>query len=325
MQADTGSAEHVPVLYQSVLEWLHPQPGRPYVDGTIGGGGHAEGILKLGARLLGLDRDPDALRAAARRLAPFADRLILRQASYRRAGEILKEVGWGRVAGIVVDLGLSSLQLGDPQRGFAFREDGPLDMRFDRSGGETAADLVNTLPEDEIAEILFRCGEEPRARRIARAVVRARPLSGTRQLADAVAAAVGAGSRPWRVHPATKTFQALRIAVNRELEELAEGLPLLMNSLETGGRLMVISFHSLEDRLVKQTFRRACGETAKGERILPGPRPPSAFREITRKPVRPDAAELAANPRSRSAKLRGIERLSLPEAQAAGESRGGRN
>ncbi|MFN2299718.1 MAG: 16S rRNA (cytosine(1402)-N(4))-methyltransferase, partial [Anaerolineales bacterium] len=150
-QTDDGSAEHLPVLYQSVLTWLRPQPETRFIDGTLGGGGHAAGILNRGARLLGLDRDAEALQTAARRLAPFADRAVLRQASYRIAPEIIQEIGWCTVDGILLDLGLSSLQLADPQRGFSFREDGPLDMRFDRSGGETAADLVNTLPEEEIA------------------------------------------------------------------------------------------------------------------------------------------------------------------------------
>jgi 16S rRNA (cytosine1402-N4)-methyltransferase len=253
------SAEHTPVLYQPVLEWLAPRSGKKYLDGTVGGGGHAEGILRSGAELLGLDRDEDALRAARRRLEPFADRVVLRRASYRRAPLILNEIGWGKVAGIVLDLGLSSLQLADPQRGFSFRQDGPLDMRFDRSGGETAADLLDSLFEEELADILYKYGEERKARRIAKAIVRNRPLQSTRQLADLVAAAVGPSRCGFRMHPATRTFQALRIAVNRELEELEDGLPELMDCLEEGGRLAVISFHSLEDRIVKQTFRRASG------------------------------------------------------------------
>jgi 16S rRNA (cytosine1402-N4)-methyltransferase len=310
VQADAGSTEHVPVLYQSILEWLQPQPGKQYLDGTIGGGGHAEGILQSGARLLGMDRDAEALQTAAQRLAPFGDRAILRQASYRRGPEILKAIGWGGVAGIVLDLGLSSLQLADPERGFAFRQDGPLDMRFDRSGGETAADLVNTLPEDELADILFRYGEEPRARRIAKAILRHRPLESTRQLAETVAAAAGfpAGGNV-RVHPSTRTFQALRIAVNGELEELQEGLPGLMNCLEAGGRIAVISFHSLEDRIVKQTFRRAAGKPIKGELVGPGRERTVWFRELTGKPVQPEEEELAKNQRSRSAKLRVLERI----------------
>jgi 16S rRNA (cytosine1402-N4)-methyltransferase len=309
-EAETGPTEHIPVLYQSVLEWLQPGPGKRFLDGTLGGGGHAEGILRSGAWLLGMDRDEQALRTAAHRLAPFADRAILRHASYRAAPEILREIGWGRAAGILLDLGLSSLQLADPQRGFAFRQNGPLDMRFDRSDGETAADLVNTLPEEDIAGILFRYGEERRARRIAKAILRHRPLESTRQLADTVAAAVGfSAAGRHRLHPATRTFQALRIAVNRELEELELGLPDLMGCLEAGGRIAVISFHSLEDRIVKQTFRRAAGKPAKGERTGPGRDPEPFFRELTKRPVQPEEEEMTANQRSRSAKLRVLERI----------------
>lgn len=313
-QADAGPTEHIPVLYQSVLEWLDPLPGRRYLDGTVGGGGHAEGILRLGGEVLGLDRDDEALRAAAARLAPFSGRVILRRASYRQGAAILEEIGWRRAAGILLDLGLSSLQLADPGRGFAFRQDGPLDMRFDRSGGESAADLVNTLSEEEIAGILFRYGEERRARRIAKAIVRARPLSTTRQLADTIAAAAGfsEGGRN-RMHPATRAFQALRIAVNHELDELEQALPLLMESLEEGGRLAVISFHSLEDRIVKQTFRKAAGKPLKGERIGPDPVRQARFRELTKKPVQPSAEELAGNPRSRSAKMRVLEKIGAAE------------
>jgi 16S rRNA (cytosine1402-N4)-methyltransferase len=308
--APAGPAEHVPVLYQSVLECLQPHPGKKFLDGTVGGGGHAEGILRLGAELLGLDRDSEALRAAAERLTPFAGRVILRQSSYRRGAAILEEIGWNRVAGILLDLGLSSLQLADPQRGFAFRQDGPLDMRFDRSGGETAEDLVNSLPEEELAQILFRFGEEPRARRIARAIVRNRPLRSTRRLADVIAAAAGFSENGRsRVHPATRTFQALRIAVNGELEELEEGLPPLMECLEEGGRLAVISFHSLEDRFIKQTFRKASGKPSKEERVMPGRERMPLFRELAGKPIRPDVKELSENPRSRSAKLRVLERI----------------
>ena len=323
-QADAGSMEHIPVLYQSVLEWLQPQSGKRYLDGTVGGGGHAEGILRHGAWLLGLDRDEEALRAAVRRLAPFTERAILKHASFRQAPDLLREIGWNTAEGIVLDLGLSSLQLADPQRGFAFRQDGPLDMRFDRSSGETAEDLVNTLPEDEIARILFRYGEESRARRIAKAILRHRPLRSTRQLAEVVAAAVGfSTSGKTRLHPATRTFQALRIAVNHELDELEEGLPDLMDCLEEGGRIAVISFHSLEDRLVKQTFRKAAGKPVKGEVIGPGPERETFFRELTRKPVQPEEAELAVNPRSRSAKLRVLERILSSERNGSAEQPGG--
>jgi 16S rRNA (cytosine1402-N4)-methyltransferase len=320
LQAAAGSREHIPVLYQSVLEWLEPYPGGRYLDGTVGGGGHAEGILRQGGELLGLDRDDEALRAAAQRLSPFAGRVILRRASYRRGAAILEEIGWRKTAGILLDLGLSSLQLADPERGFAFRQDGPLDMRFDRSGGESAADLVNTLPEDEIAGILFRYGEERRARRIAKAIVRNRPISTTRQLAEIVAAAVGfsEGGRN-RMHPATRAFQALRIAVNHELDELEESLPTLMDCLEDGGRLAVISFHSLEDRIVKQTFRKAAGKPLKGERNGPGPEGEARFRELTKKPVQPQAEELEENPRSRSAKLRVLEKIHSSAAEDSAE------
>jgi 16S rRNA (cytosine1402-N4)-methyltransferase len=309
---DAGSTEHVPVLYQSVLEWLQPQSGKRYLDGTLGGGGHAEGILRTGASLLGLDRDPEALRVAAGRLSAFADRMILRQASYRQGCILLREIGWERVSGILLDLGLSSLQLADPARGFAFREDGPLDMRFDRSGGATAEDLVNTLPEDELARILFRFGEERDARRIAKAILRSRPVRGTRQLAETVAAAAGRPGERRPVHPATRTFQALRIAVNGELDELEKGLPALMECLEPGGRMAVISFHSLEDRMVKQAFHRAAGKPAKGDRSLPLPQPEARFRELTGRPVRPGTEELGQNPRARSAKLRLLEKTENP-------------
>jgi 16S rRNA (cytosine1402-N4)-methyltransferase len=321
--ADAGSVEHVPVLYQSVLEWLQPRPGTRFVDGTLGGGGHAEGILQSGAQVLGLDRDEEALRTAARRLAPFGGRAICRHGCYREAPEILREIGWNAVEGIVLDLGLSSLQLADPQRGFAFREDGPLDMRFDRSGGETAADLVNTLPETEIAGILFRYGEERDARRIARAMVQRRPIESTRQLADVVADAAGRRrSGRDRLHPATRTFQALRIAVNRELDELEQGLPDLMECLKEGGRIAVISFHSLEDRIVKRTFRRAAGKPIRGEDRGPGMEAAARFRELTGKPVQPAASEMTANPRSRSAKLRVLERIRTAGPTGGAETSG---
>jgi 16S rRNA (cytosine1402-N4)-methyltransferase len=313
-QEDAGPTEHVPVLYQSVLEWLQPQSDKRYLDGTVGGGGHAEGILRTGAWLLGLDRDPEALQTATRRLSAFAGRMILRQASYRQGRVLLNEIGWNRVTGIVLDLGLSSLQLADPQRGFAFRQEGPLDMRFDRTGGETAEDLVNTLPETELAEILFRYGEERNARRIVKAILRNRPVRTTRQLAEVIAEAAGPQARREKTHPATRAFQALRIAVNRELEELEQGLPDLMECLEPGGRLAVISFHSLEDRIVKQTFRKAAGKPAKDERSLPGPQKEIRFRELTRRPVQPEAEELEQNPRARSAKMRVLEKVALGAA-----------
>jgi len=309
--SDPDRMAHVPVLYQSVLNWLQPRNGKRYLDGTVGGGGHAQGILEQGAWLLGLDRDADALQKARSRLVTFADRVILRQASYRRSREILKEIGWRDVAGILLDLGISSYQLADPERGFAFRREGPLDMRFDRTGGETAADLVNTLPEEEIARMLFVYGEERNARRIAREIFRNRPIDSPGQLAEVVAGAAGHRSRGNSgLHPATRTFQALRIAVNHELEELEAALPDLMESLETGGRIVVITFHSLEDRLVKRAFRKASGKPAKDEPNHPLlPETSASFRDVTPKPVRPSPEEIAENPRSRSAKMRVLERL----------------
>jgi 16S rRNA (cytosine1402-N4)-methyltransferase len=310
-ESDPDRIEHVPVLYQPVLEWLQPQKGKKYLDGTVGGGGHAQGILGCGAFLLGLDRDADSLRIASSKLAPYADRVILRQASYRQARAILSEIGWRHVDGILLDLGISSYQLSDPERGFAFGRDGPLDMRFDRTGGETAADLVNTMPEEEIARMLFQYGEERNARRIARAIVRNRPVASTGRLSDLVASEVGyRGGGRSGLHPATRTFQALRIAVNHELEELEAALPDLIESLATGGRMAVISFQSLEDRMVKRAFRKASGKPGKDE-------PKSAllsvrevfFRDLTGRPLRPTREEIAENPRSRSAKLRVLERL----------------
>ena len=310
-ETEPASIEHIPVLYQPILEWLRPGEGKFFLDGTVGGGGHAEGILKCGAGVLGLDRDPEAIRSARQRLAVFGERAILRQACYSQGRAILEEIGHVPVDGILLDLGLSSLQLADPERGFAFRQDGPLDMRFDRSQGETAADLVNTLPMEEIARILFLYGEERDARRISKAIVSNRPLTTTRELAEAVTAAAGKRGRArGDMHPATRTFQALRIAVNHELDELQEALPELMQCLAPGGRMAVISFHSLEDRIVKQTFRKASGKPgweSSGARVFSEPQ--VSFRDLTGKPIRPEQEEIAQNPRARSAKLRVIEKL----------------
>lgn len=323
----TGSdpIAHIPVLFQSVLHWMQPAAGRKFVDGTVGGGGHAEGLLAGGGQVLGLDRDADAIAIAGRRLAGFGERVILRQASYRRAGEILREIGWNAVDGILLDLGLSSLQLADPERGMAFRNDGALDMRFDRSGGETAADLLNTLPVEELARILFEYGEEPAARKIAQVIVRNRPMRTTRALAELVAAATGyRGRGAGTAHPATRTFQALRIAVNHELEELENALPQLLEFLVAGGRLAVITFHSLEDRLVKRAMREACGKPwRRGVRTPPYATPPQpAFRDLTIKPVVPDQDEITKNPRSRSAKLRVVEKIPSGESGMTAEKAG---
>ncbi|NDJ78100.1 MAG: 16S rRNA (cytosine(1402)-N(4))-methyltransferase RsmH [Chloroflexi bacterium] len=306
---------HIPVLVDAVLAGLNvaQQPGGWFVDGTVGAGGHAHAILSAApqAHLLGLDRDPVALALARERLAPFVERATLVHGSYVDLPQHV--TAWRGAArpvdGILLDLGLSSMQVEDAARGFAFRHDGPLDMRFDPTGGgTTAADIVNDYEADHLADVLYRYGEERNSRRIARAIVAARPLHSTRQLADVVAAAQR-GPRQ-QIHPATRTFQALRIAVNSELDVIAQVLPLAINALGPGGRLAVIAFHSLEDRIVKERFRHEAADC-----ICP-PRQPvctcehvARVRLVTRKPVQADEAEVAANPRSRSAKLRVVERL----------------
>jgi 16S rRNA (cytosine1402-N4)-methyltransferase len=299
-----------------VLDGLQPRPGGTYIDGTLGAGGHAAGLLAASAptgRLLGLDRDPAALAVATAALAPFGERARLAQASYIQMAQQAArqaQAGWpdfAPVDGILLDLGLSSLQLADPARGFAFQTDGPLDMRFDPSAPLTADEIVNTWPVDELADIIYRYGEEPRARRLARAIEAARPLGTTGQLAEVIERAAG-GRRGERTHPATRAFQALRIAVNGELEAVETVLPVALGLLRPGGRLAVISFHSLEDRLVKSYFRRVARGQDDPGRPAPLEFVPAA-REVTRKPVTAAPDEIARNPRARSAKLRIVEKL----------------
>lgn len=308
-----GLSPHTPVLYQQVLTALVVESGGQYIDGTIGAGGHAAGILERSGpdgQLLGLDRDPDALEVAAQRLSAFGDRVHLRNLSYSQMDQAAEDLGWDQVTGILLDLGLSSMQLADPERGFSFMSEGPLDMRFDPQQGETAADLVNGLSHAELERILREYGEERHAGRVARALIEARPLHTTRELAEVVARAVRSPS--WRIHPATRTFQALRIAVNRELETLEDGLQAAVSVLRPGGRLAVISFHSLEDRIVKHFLRRESRDC-----ICPPHQPictcdhKATVSEINRKPLMASREEKVANPRSRSAKLRVAERLSL--------------
>jgi 16S rRNA (cytosine1402-N4)-methyltransferase len=304
---------HVPVLYNVVLSALRPLPGCRLVDGTVGAGGHAWGLLEASApdgELLGLDRDPAALRIAADRLRPFGTRAVLRQASFADLRAAIEAAGWDQVDAVLLDLGMSSMQLDDPHRGFSFQQDGPLDMRFDPSAPETAADLVNNLQAGELADLLTRFGEEPRARRVAQAIVAARPITTTRKLAEVVARA--AGYKGGRTHPATRTFQALRIAVNDEIEAVEQGLQQAVSCLRPGGRLAVISFHSLEDRAVKQFMRR------ESTGCLCPPRAPvcicghtASLKEITRSPIRPEGDEVRQNPRARSARLRVAERLGM--------------
>ncbi len=304
---------HNPVLYQEIMLALHPEsPGR-YVDCTLGAGGHAWGILEASGphgQLLGLDLDPQALDIASQRLSEFGDRAMLVQASYTTLPEQLARIGWTSVQGIVADLGVSSMQFDTPRRGFSFQADGPLDMRFDPRNPLTAADLVNGLPEVELADLLWRYGEERQSRRLARAIIQARPLSTTAQLAAVIERA--AGGRHGRIHPATRSFQALRIAVNRELEGLEAFLPMAVGALAPGGRLGIIAFHSLEDRLVKQYFRLESRDC-----ICPPDQPTctcghrAALIEITRRPIMASDEEISTNPRARSARLRVVEKLAL--------------
>lgn len=280
------------------------------MDGTLGAGGHAAGLLaesQPAGQLLGLDVDPQALDLARQKLAPFGERVYTKLAPYTSLPDQLATLGWGSVDGILLDLGASSMQFDSPERGFSFLADGPLDMRFDPSNPLTAAEIVNTWPEVELVDILFRYGEEPAARHIARAIIRARPVGGTRELAAVIEKALG---RRGPHHPATQTFQALRIAVNSELEAVEKVLPMAVQALGVGGRLAVISFHSLEDRLVKEYFRR------EGKDCLCPPRQPlctcghkANIKEITRRPITPTEQETSQNPRARSAKLRVAEKL----------------
>ena len=309
---------HVPVLYDAVLTHLALGPGDDVIDGTLGGGGHAAGLLQAIApdgRLLGLDRDPEALARARKRLAPFGGRAVLVHSSFRDLECVAHRHHFLPADGVLLDLGLSSYQLSAPERGFSFLQDGPLDMRFDPSQELSASDLVNELPTAELADILYRYGEERQSRRIARAIVAARPLETTRELAEVIAREVGGsgarqGRRRGRIHPATRSFQALRIAVNDELGALEAVLPQAVELLRSGGRMAVISFHSLEDRMVKQFLRHQARDC-----VCPPQQPvctcqhQATLRLVTRRPVRSDETEVAHNPRARSARLRVAEKL----------------
>lgn len=292
-------AQHIPVLRDEVVALLAPHSGGRYIDCTVGGGGHAKAILESSGPdglLLGLDADPAAIALAEETLAPYGGRVRLVNGNFASMGRIARERDFAAVDGILFDLGLSALQLA-AQRGFSFREEVPLDMRFDPRGPLSAAELVNELPEPELADLMRRYGEEPRARVIARRIVQERPIRTASQLARIVAAAVG--GRRGAIHPATRTFQALRIAVNQELDNLAAALPQAVQLLRAGGRLVVLSYHSLEDRIVKNFFRtEAAAEDG-----------PPRLAILTPKPLRPTAIELARNPRCRSAKLRAAQRL----------------
>ena len=301
---------HRPVLATETIELLAPRPGSLILDGTCGGGGHTEAILLTGADVLALDQDPDALAFAAARLTNFGDRVTLRRANFREAGRVLDELGIAQIGGALLDLGVSSRQLENADRGFSLVRNGPLDMRMDPRRELTAAEVVNSYAEEELTNIFREFGEEPAARRIASQIVKLRketPFRETLSLAKAVEKIVG---RHGRRHPATQVFQALRMEVNDELRALEEGLVALTNRLESSSRIAVITFHSLEDRIVKNFFRDRSREWLdRPEWPEPRPNPDFSLRVITPKPVEPDAVEQRANPRSRSAKLRVAERI----------------
>ncbi len=283
------------------------------MDATVGAGGHAWGILEASSPnglLLGLDLDPQALEIANQRLIDYIGRFTLVQASYTTLLEQVAKLNWKAVNGIVADLGVSSMQIDTPERGFSFLKEGPLDMRFGPDQPLTAADLVNQLPEEELADILWRYGEERQSRKIARAICLERPFESTLQLAEAISKATG--GKHSRIHPATRTFQALRIAVNQELQAIETFLPEAMAALEPEGRLAVISFHSLEDRIVKQYFRRESKDC-----ICPPEQPVctcghrASLKEVSRHPIMATETEIQYNPRARSARLRIAEKLNL--------------
>jgi 16S rRNA (cytosine1402-N4)-methyltransferase len=336
---------HEPVLLGEVLEWLRPQQGGIFVDCTLGLGGHAEAILNASpeAKVIGIDRDRQALSLARERLSIFENRFQTVHGSFADLAEALNRAGVAEVRGVLADLGVSSLQLDRGERGFSFASEAPLDMRMDQSEGDTAADLVNQLEERELADLIFEYGEERGARKIARAIARERernPITTTGQLADIVVRALKIPGR-WRIHPATRTFQALRIALNRELESLESFIPQAVEALASGGRLAIISFHSLEDRIVKHSFQREsgrciCSSPIRGGKAADHHRAKmrlesirqatgsdndvnrvvcdacgarNLVRVLTRKPLRPGEREVEHNPRSRSALLRVCEKL----------------
>ncbi len=300
--------EHRPVMLAEALEWLAVREGGTYVDCTVGGGGHAQSVLRqagAGGRLIGLDQDEIALARATANLSAYGERVTLIKSDYRRLSAVLAGLKITGVDGALFDLGVSSWQVLDAERGFSYQQDAPLDMRMDRSAATTAADLVNSLPERELAGLILRYGEERWAKRIASFIADARvkrPVATSAQLVEIIKRAIPAGARRTGPHPAKRTFQALRIAVNDELNGLSLGLEAAVSALRSGGRIVAISFHSLEDRIVKNSFR----DHAKSSEV---PASGAVLRVLTKKPVRPAAEELKQNPKARSAKLRAAERI----------------
>ena len=295
-------AVHISVMHREVMDFLNPLPGGCFLDGTLGLAGHAVSLCeRIGPQghLIGLDRDGKSLQLAKERLKGFKGRLDLVQSDFRDFDVVLKNLNVQALDGMLLDLGISSFQMDDPKRGFSFRSEGPLDMRMDQNGFMSAYELVNTLTEEELAKIIFNFGEERYSRRIARMIVQYRatkPLETTQELEEVIFKSVPAAYRHQKIHPATRTFQAIRIAVNRELESLKIALDKSADYLKTGGRIAVISFHSLEDRIVKEKFKNYSKE--------------EIFSLLFKKPLGPGDEEIKMNPRSRSAKLRVAERIS---------------
>lgn len=307
------SAEHIPVMLAETLAGLAPAPNTDCIDGTLGGAGHAAALLRAtgpGGRLLGVDTDPAAVARGQARLAQFGDRVVLAQASFSQLATVAAEHGFAQVGAVLLDLGISSFQLGEAERGFSFQAEGPLDMRMAPGNPLTAADIVNYWSQDALADVIYRYGEEPRSRRIARAIVAARPIQTTTALANVVSRALGGRRGRERIHPATRVFQALRIRVNDELAALEAVLPQIVTLLAPGGRFGIITFHSLEDRIVKLFIQQETRDC-----LCPPDLPicrcghRATLRAITRKPTQPGEDEISYNPRSRSAKLRIAERL----------------
>ena len=321
MQAEFS---HLPVMPREVVELLLPVPAGLIVDGTVGGGGHAALLLETrpDVRLLGIDRDAEAVAAARARLEPFKGRARVVHGGFEQLGTLVERHGEGeQVMGVLIDLGVSSAQLDRPERGFSYRYSAPLDMRMDARQTVTAADVVNDYPEEELADVIARYGEERFARRIARAIVTARPLFTTKELVDVIREAIPAPARRRGGHPARRTFQAIRMEVNRELPNLAEGLDESVHVVGPEGRVLVLAYHSLEDRMVKETFARWAGEDLESRApsklpIRGEPDRHALVRVLTRRPLRPRAGEIAANPRAESARLRAVERLARPFGSA---------
>lgn len=321
--ADTP--RHIPVMLPDVLDALSPKAGETYIDGTFGAGGYTRAILEAaGCRVIAFDRDPTAIEAGKGLVAEFEPRLTLLHRPFGGMMEAVAEIGHPAVDGVVLDIGVSSMQIDQAERGFSFQSDGPLDMRMSREG-PSAADVVNGFDEEQIADIIYEYGDERRSRAIARAIVRARavaPLTRTKELADLVLRVFHGRKEDGR-HPATRTFQALRIFINDELGELERGLTGAENILRSGGRLVIVTFHSLEDRIVKRFIAERSGKSDQGSRYLPQKNiqvSPPSFRIVNSRPLTPQKGELDVNPRARSARLRAAIRTEAPPWTSAGRS-----